>query len=461
MGEPNVIVPIALLAFVLLTAACFQLFEPQRAVLYLMLGGWLFLPHFDERFRALILTSKAAFVPAVVLLGSIIFDARWRRFRPRLFDLPMAVLCVGPFVTALSNDLGTKEAASAMLDATMTWGAPYFLGRLYLGDGRALKEFATALAVAALVYVPFCLWEDRMSPQLHYTVYGFRAENFTTMIRFGGFRPSVFMQTGLAVAFFMAMGTLSAIWLWRTGARRELAGVPLNWLCIPLLLLTTIVCRSTGAIILLAVGIAVLEGTRFLRTPALIIALAVLPSAYCAARISGWDADTVVAVARDVVNEERASSLQFRFENEHLLIKRAQIRPWLGWGRFGRSFVYDEDGQRVTIVDSMWIIAFGVAGLVGLLALGAMLAIPPVALSRALPIRYWANPRIAPAAALAVTLLLWALDNLVNAMMTPVFAAIMGALVSFVLALRGARVRGAKTFKPVSSRLAVEPSFPM
>ena len=57
-----------------------------------------------------------------------------------------------------------------------------------------------------------------------------------------------------------------------------------------------------------------------------------------------------------------------RFENEQLLIKRAKIRPWLGWGRFGRSFVYDEDGRMVTIVDSMWIIAFGFTGLVGLLA---------------------------------------------------------------------------------------------
>jgi hypothetical protein len=162
-----------------------------------------------------------------------------------------------------------------------------------------------------------------------------------------------------------------------------------------------------------------------------------------------------------VVNEERAGSLQFRIDNEHFLIKRAKIRPWLGWGRFGRSFVHDEDGQMVTIVDSMWIIVFGASGLVCLLAVGAMLAIPPVALSRALPTRYWADPRIAPAAALAVTLLLWALDDLFNAMMTPVFPAIMGALVSFVLALRGTRVRGAKTLKPAGSRLAVERSFRM
>src|SRR5438445_2876566 len=122
MGGPNVLVHIALLGFLLLTAACFSLLEPRRAVLYLLLVGWLFLPQFDGRFRVLILTSKAAFVPAVVLLGSITFDARWRRFRPRLFDLPMAVLCVGPFVSALSNELGAKEAVSAMLDATMTWG---------------------------------------------------------------------------------------------------------------------------------------------------------------------------------------------------------------------------------------------------------------------------------------------------------------------------------------------------
>jgi hypothetical protein len=203
--------------------------------------------------------------------------------------------------------------------------------------------------------MPFCLWEVRMSPSLHYGVYGFRAENFTTMVRFGGFRPSVFMQSGLAVAMLMAVGTLAAFWLSRTGARRTLGGVSLRWLCV-LLLATTILCKSTGALMLLVLGIAVLEGTRLLRGSALIVIVALVPPAYCVARISGWSVDPVVQLAANVVNDERAESVRFRFDNERLLTDRAKIRPWLGWGRFGRSFVYGEEGERLTVIDSMWII---------------------------------------------------------------------------------------------------------
>jgi hypothetical protein len=438
MGEPNSFVPVALLGYALLTVACFRLFESRLAVLCSLLGGWLFLPQFDGHLKVLALSSKAAFVPAVVLLGSVVCDGRWRRFRPCMFDVPVAVLCLSPFVTAFSNDLGLKEASSATLDATMTWGAPYLLGRLYFRDHRALADFAAALAAAALVYAPLCLWEIRMSPHLHDSVYGFRSENFTTMVRFGGFRPSVFMQSGLAVAMLMSVGTLSAYWLWRTRERQQLAGVPLKWLCI-VLFATTGLCKSMGAVLLLGLGIIVLESTRLARAPLLILALAAIPPTYCAARISGWSAEAMVDLARAVTNEERAESVQFRLENERLLVDRAKIRPWLGWGRFGRSFVYGEEGEQLTIVDSMWIIAFGSAGLLGLLALGAMLTIPPVALSRTLPVRYWADGRMAPAASLAVALLLWALDGLLNAMMTPVFPAIVGALVSFVLAVRIAR----------------------
>jgi hypothetical protein len=442
MGEPNIFLPIVLVAFLLATGTCFSRLDPRRAALSAMLGGYLFIPEFIDRYSFLALNSKQTFVPAVVLLGSIAFDSRrWRHFRPRLLDVPMAVLCAGPFATALHNDLGAYEAVAATFSATMAWGAPYLLGRLYLGHPRALREFATALTIAALVYVPFCLWEVRMSPQLQYQLYGFRTENFTTVMRYGGYRPSVFMQTGLAVGMFIAMGTLCAAWLWRTGTLARLAGLPLGWGC-ALLAVTTVLCKSTGAIILLAVGVAVLEATRRLRIPILLLMLAAIPPVYCAARISGWRGETIIALARGL-DEDRVNSVHFRIDNEQRLVEKAMMRPWLGWGRFGRSFIYNEEGQQesMVITDSLWIIALGFTGLLGLIALGAVLTVPPLLLLRTWPARHWADPRLAPAAVLATTLLLWAIDDLLNSMVAPVYPAISGALVSLLLIARASWTR--------------------
>ncbi len=444
MGGPNFFVPVAMLAFLLATAVSFPMLDRRRVVLVALLGGSMFLPDIARagRFSFIILNSKAVFVPAVVFLCSLVFDTdRWLRFRPRLIDLPVAVLCLGSFASAIHNDLGLKEAAASAIDAAMVWGMPYLLGRAYLGQPRALKEFAAAVTVASLVYAPFCLWEIRMGPGLHRKLYGYLSEPYSTMVRDGGaFRPSVFMQSGLEVALFMAMGTLTAFWLWRTRALKTVLRLPLAWVC-PLLAVTTLLCRSAGAIVLLAVGLSVLEGTRLLRSGVLVVVLAAIPAAYCAARVSGSDAEVIVALSRQGLNEERARSLEYRIENEKVMVKRAKVRPWLGWGRFGRSFVYDETGRLLTVPDSMWILALGYGGLVHLVALGALLAIPSLMLLRVYPARLWASPSLAPAAAIAVVVLLWAIDDLVNAMMAPMYPMMAGALVSFVLLVRSPRAR--------------------
>ena len=65
--------------------------------------------------------------------------------------------------------------------------------------------------------MPFCLFEIRMSPQLHKCVYGSTSAPRQTF-RWGGFRPMVFMQRGLAVGIWMIAGVAVGMWLWVTGA---------------------------------------------------------------------------------------------------------------------------------------------------------------------------------------------------------------------------------------------------
>lgn len=442
-GSPNAFFQIALAAFVPITFASLWLLGPRRGVIASLLGGWLFLPTFFMSIGPPMLHNKAMFVPAVVLAASLVLDARrWFRFRPVALDIPVAILCVGPFITALANNLGGYEASSAAFSACMTWGAPYLLARVYLGRPPALREFAIGIVMAALVYVPFCLWEVRMSPHLHQTFYGYSTfGRFATVMRYGGYRPTVFAAHGLALGMFMAVGSLVAWWMWRTGSWKRVAGIPSGWV-VGLLVVTTLLCKSTGAIFLLVAGLAALEAARRLRTPVLILVLLVVPVAYSAARVAGWSGRELVTAAEKGINPQRAQSVDFRLENEDMLLDKAMKRPWFGWGRFGRSRVYDDEtGRDLVVTDGMWIIDLGIHGFVGLAALWMTLALPVLALLRRFPVRQWGDSRLAPAAALGVASLLWAIDGLFNSMMSPVFPAIVGAVISFCIVVSTARVR--------------------
>ena len=394
--------------------------------------GWLFLPEFDSRHRFLLFYSKVTFLPTVVLLVSLVlaFDG-WRRLRVRFLDVPVVAVCVGAFFTSLSNGLGTYEAFAFMADQAMTWGAPYLLGRLYLGDPGSLRHFARAVVTGALVYVPLCLVEVRFSPQLHSAVYGFRTFGFDQAIRFGGYRPSVFVVHGLALGMFMAAATLLAFWTWRNTPRERFLGLPVG-MALAVLSVNLLLTKSTGAIILCAAGVLTLESTRRLRTGALVLALAILPTVYCSSRIAGWDADEVAKLS-DRIGEDRGASVRFRFANETRLVAKALQRPFLGWGRFGRSFLYDEEGRSLgAITDSLWIIEMGMAGLVGLAGTGLLLALAPLGLVALFPARAWGHPRLVAITGCATVVLLWAVDNLLNAMLVPIYPAMSGALVSIV-----------------------------
>jgi hypothetical protein len=440
----TVLVPLALLAFVPLTVWSFRRLGPARGAEASLLAGTLFLPNFDFGYVPL-LRGKEMFVPAVILAAIAVADReRWRNLRAGAVDVPVAAFCALPAATALSNGLSSYEAASAAFEASLIWGAPWFFGRVYAGTPRGIRDWASVFVTAGLVYVPLCLWEVRMSPQLHRTLYGFHQHAFVQHMRDGGYRPMVFMTHGLMVATFMASATLIAFWMLRTGVRRRLAGVWMGWVTAALAA-ATILCKSAGAMVLLAAGIAALEASRRLRTSALVLVLLAVPWAYGAARMSGWSASEIVDASARWINPERAQSLLFRLTHESRLVARAKQQLWLGWGRFGRSRVYDESGSDVTVTDGYWVIVLGVGGLASLFAVGLVLTSPGVAILRSFPAFEWDVPRLGVAAVLVVLLALSGIDLLFNAMLNPFLPFTAGALASF--ARRGsAAATGRRSF---------------
>jgi hypothetical protein len=76
-------------------------------------------------------------------------------------------------------------------------------------------------------------------------------------------------------------------------------------------------------------------------------------------------------------DEDRASSLNFRFRNEEALLERAMEKPLFGWGGYGRAR-YDD-----STTDGYWIITVGNRGLVGFFALFGTAALACISLLRA------------------------------------------------------------------------------
>ncbi|HVO20928.1 MAG TPA: hypothetical protein VMU15_16820 [Anaeromyxobacter sp.] len=399
-----------------------------------LLAGFLFLPVYDNVVNVPVLSTKAAFVPTLVLAVSLVFDApRWRRFRPAFLDLVVVAMCAICYASSLSNGLGVYDGLVGTARKFMLWGTPYLLGRVYLGTPAGSKWLTLAVIEAGLVYLPFCLWEIRMSPMLHYQLYGFVPQHtFADTFRHGLYRPSVFLEHGLMAGMFLASASLLSFWSWRTRSVTSVWGIPMGWCCAALVG-TTLLSRSYGAILLLAVGMGVLEVTRHLRTPLLILSLMAVPTTYSAVRMTGWSADMLVALSSSFLNVERSASLSFRLMNEDRLLERAAERRWLGWGGWGRNLGPndEEEAQPQPVTDGMWILALGLNGILGLAALWLFLALPVVALLLRFPARLWPHPGLAPAASLAMCALLWAVDDVLNAMQNPLFPMICGALVSF------------------------------
>jgi hypothetical protein len=202
---------------------------------------------------------------------------------------------------------------------------------------------------------------------------------------------------------------------------------------------TFVLLKSSGAYGYLIYGLVILFVAKWTRLNFPLILLMVLCvyylylgviGSFSGAEVSDWLAKNYSA--------ERAQSLQFRFENEELLRAKALERPLFGWGGFGRNRVYDYDWKGelvdISVTDSYWIIVFGVNGIYGLVTFTLTL-LNPVFIFAVFryPAKTWLHPKVGPAAALSVSLVLFFLDSLLNVGFNPTFPLICGGLSGLVV----------------------------
>jgi hypothetical protein len=441
----------------------------QRAVIFSFLVAWLFLPMASIPLAGLPDYTKMSATCYGILLATVIFDVhRFQQFRPHWVDLPLIIWCLCPLTSSLSNGLGPYDGLSATLSQIVTWGFPYFLGRLYLGSLKGLQQLAVGIVWGGLVYVPLCLIEIRLSPQLHQWLYGFSPQSFEQAMRYGGYRPIIFMQHGLMVGIWMMTATLIAFALWRVGVLRQLLmqfvqnglgvgmdGTKSNYtkssqprlirepaggaaaVGVLMLIITSALLKSTGAYFLLALGIGLFVVLQWGRTAVPLIAIALLLSGYLVFASTGGLTPQRIAQVSTAVTQlsdaERSASLVFRLENEAQLSKKARLQPIFGWAGWGRARILNEYGQDISITDSLWIINFGNYGFVGLWSwLGAMLLPTFGFVLLKYPPPTWSHPQVVPAAVLAIGLVLYTIDCLSNAMINPIYTLVAGGLAGIV-----------------------------
>jgi hypothetical protein len=422
------LVPFTLFGWIPFVILLFTLMPPRRAVIASFLLAWLFLPMAGYGVPGLPDYTKMSATTFGVLIGAALFDTdRLLSWRPKWVDIPMLIWCTCPLVSSYLNGLGLYDGFSEIVRAFIGWGLPYVIGRVYFNDLDALRELAVGIFIGGLIYVPFCWFEARLSPQLHVWVYGFRQHSFIQNVRDGGYRPMVFMQHGLMVGMWMGMTTMIGVWLWQSKAVRKVWDVPM-YVLMPAMFFTVYLCKSKYAVLLLGTGMLALFTAKWLRTKALIACLLLVPLTYSALRATGAiTGESMIAMAHQVFGEERAKSLGMRLNNENLLAQRAMEKPVWGWGGWGQSRVQDEQGKDL-ITDSLWIITLGKYGWVGLLSLMAMLLLPMILVMKDWRVELWHHPAVAPVVVLAIVCSLYMFDHLMNGMVNPIFMLAAGAV---------------------------------
>lgn len=428
----NSFVPIALFGWPIATVIFFAFLRPRTAATAGMLGAWLFLPMASYALPGIPDYSKMSAAVFGVLVGASIFDLRRLcAFRVRLLDIPVFIWLLCPFFSAIANNLGAYDGVSTTVTQTTVWGLPYFLGRVYFTSLSSINELCWALFLGGLIYIPLCLIEIRLSPQLHTWIYGYHQHSFAQSVRFGGWRPTVFMQHGLMVGMWMCMTASLGVSLWISSRNRRLLGIPVVYLVFALSL-TAIACKSTGAIALGFLGTVCFTAVRYTSSKAFLICLACLSPAYIVARLSGWSGSNLLAVAQSF-DQERADSLRTRIDNEDRLTAKALQKPILGWGGWGRNRVYDDDGRDLTVTDGLWIIFLGVNGFIGLISLSLIFILPTLRFVLITEKRAIVASEYAPVLMLVIVILLYWIDCLFNAMINPIYVMCTGALVNYAV----------------------------
>ena len=447
---------LAYLMLAIWPAVCLVLFrtqKPERALIWSILGGYLFLPPLTEFNLPLVPAMDKVSIPNLSVFFILLFVLRapvrlWPEARTAQLLVVGLILSAIPTVLTNGDPIifevlrnadpivfmvdqlpgqSIRDVGSVLIAQFLTI-VPFLLARHVLSTDDGLREILLALMVGALIYSIPALIEIRLSPQINVWVYGYFQHSFEQMMRSGGFRPIVFLPHALWLALFVCIGLLATAALTRTTPVIE------RWkmlLLVGYLAVLLLLCKSLASI---AYGLALTPLVLFVPPRwqiRLAVVFALVAVTYPMLRnLQLIPLDAILAQA-EAISPARAQSLAYRFNNEEQLLARAAEKPLFGWGGWGRSLIRDpETGYILSVPDGRWIIIFGTFGWLGYICEFGLLALPLVLAWRFA--RRVAGAEVSPhLSALCVILGITLIDMLLNATLTPVTWLTAGAILGY------------------------------
>ncbi|WFU18784.1 hypothetical protein [Bradyrhizobium sp. CB3481] len=442
---------VALLSWPAVAVILYRTRPFSEATVWTILGALLLLPsQVSIKFQMIPAIDKSSISSFCALVGCFLLAPRAKRTSVG-FGLAglLATICIlGPVITSLLNNdnvviggrllpaVGLYDGISALL-SQLIFLLPFFIGRRFLREARDVEALLLALALAGLVYSLPMLFEVRMSPQLSTWIYGYFPSSYAGEMRYGGYRPVVFMNNGLVAAFFLSTSVLAAVVLWR--ARSPIHRFPAG-AASAYLLMVLILCKSAGALVYATVLGFLVRFTKPItqvRVAVLLVSIAML---YPVLRVTNLFPDQQLVDLASSFNQERADSLKFRFDQERQLLAHASERFVFGWGRHGRNRVYEESGRDASITDGLWILTLGQFGFAGFIAQFGLLTLPVIRAATALKRINKMREKML-LAALALIVAATAIEQLPNASLTAWSWLLVGALLGRVEEIRLTRSR--------------------
>ena len=436
MSAPgNILVPLAFLAWTPIVIFLYKKIDARLVPVIAYVGGWMFLPvaNYDI---FLLKNTKSTVLGLGIFAGAYFCDkARLLNFKFHIADILIVLWCSASFFSSVFNGLGVYDGLSTILYSGIKYGLPYYIGRIYFTDTDALKTLALTIFIGGIIYVPFCWIEMIISPQMHRLTYGFSQTSFAQSLREnGGYRPSVYMDHGLMTSMWMMLASLLGSWLYYCKALpQKILKIPSLYLLL-MLVFTTMMMQSAGAIAYLLIGLGVLYISSRYKNFILVVILLLCPYLYMVARIGySWDGRNFTDYISEKLSPSRAASLQFRFDNETILLKKAFEGSFFGLGGWNRSRVFDDQGKDIAVTDGGWIIVYGVNGIYGLSVFFIMTQLPVLIFLFRLKPELWKTETYGAPAVMAVFSSITQIDNLLNAMFNPIYMVIIGGLIGLFI----------------------------
>lgn len=379
---------ITLALWPMISVALFLKKSVQTAVLWTLLGGFLLLPVGTSVDLPMIPALGKHTIPALSAFVGCRFVAHRRIDLLRIPGLLRGLFLLfmfSPFITAeLNGDtffvggrvlqgMSHYDALSAIV-AQFILISPFFLGRQFFRTYHDQLLLFKNLALSGLGYSILMLLEMRVSPQLHTWIYGYFPHSFLQQVRYGGYRPVVFIGHGLLVAFFTYTSANSACIAWQVKEKihRYSSAKVTGYL-----LFLLVLCKSAGAIMYGFTAFFLIKFASIktqLRVVTLLVSLALL---YPTMSIMNIFPHQALLEWTASIDADRAGSMGVRFDNEHMLLEHGRNRFFFGWGSWGRNRVYNADtGKDDTVTDGRWVITFSQYGWLGFIAEFGLLALP-------------------------------------------------------------------------------------